>query len=76
MLRTIHGYLSRELLRVTALAMVAFTLVMTVFAIMEPLRKQGLATGQVASLFIFTLPVMLSLTLPFAALFATAIVYG
>ncbi len=51
-------------------------MVMTVFAIMEPLRKQGLATGQVASLFIFTLPVMLSLTLPFAALFATAIVYG
>ena len=76
MLRTIHGYLSRELLRVTGLALVAFTLVMTVFAIMEPLRKQGLATGQVARLFIFTLPVMLSLTLPFAALFAGAIVYG
>ena len=75
-LRTIHGYLFRELLRVTILALVAFTLVMTVFAIMEPLRKQGLATGQVAMLFVFTLPVMLSLTLPFAALFAAAIIYG
>jgi lipopolysaccharide export LptBFGC system permease protein LptF len=75
-LRTLHGYLCRELLRVSSLALVAFTLVMTVFAIIEPLRKRGLATGQVAMLFGYTLPVMLSLTLPFAALFATAIVYG
>jgi lipopolysaccharide export LptBFGC system permease protein LptF len=75
-LKTLHGYLIRDLMRVTLLATIAFTLVMTVFAIVEPLRKQGLATGQVAQLFIYTLPVMLSLTLPFAALFATSIVYG
>lgn len=76
MLKTIHGYLGRDLARVTLLGLVAFTLVMTVFAIMEPLRKQGLASGQVASLFVYTLPVMLSLTLPFAALLAASIVYG
>ncbi len=58
------------------MALVAFTLVMTVFAIIEPLRKQGLGGGQVASLFIYTLPVMLSLTLPIGALFAATIVYG
>jgi lipopolysaccharide export LptBFGC system permease protein LptF len=75
-LKTIHGYLGRDLARVTLLGLVAFTLVMTVFAIMEPLRKQGLASGQVASLFVYTLPVMLSLTLPFAALLAASIVYG
>jgi len=63
-------------MRVTGMALVAFTLLMTVLAIMEPLRKQGLATSEVASLFIYTLPVMLSLTLPFAALFAATIVYG
>ena len=63
-------------MKVTALALVAFTLVMTVFAIIEPLRKRGLASGQVASLFAYTLPMMLSLTVPIAALFAGTIVYG
>jgi len=75
-IRTLPAYLTRELLKVTALALVAFTLVMTVFAIMEPLRREGLATMQVASLIGYTLPVMLSLTLPIAALFAATIVYG
>ncbi|RKY24398.1 MAG: hypothetical protein DRP83_07775, partial [Planctomycetota bacterium] len=51
-------------------------MVMTVFAIIEPLRKSGLAAGQVGMLFGYTLPVMVTLTLPFAALFATTIVYG
>ena len=63
-------------MKVTSLALVAFTLVMTIFAIIEPLRKRGLASGQVASLFAYTLPMMLSLTLPVAALFAATIVYG
>lgn len=76
MLRTLHGFLIRDLLRVTLLALVAFTLVMTVFAIIEPLRKQGLAPGQAVQLFLFTIPVTLSLTMPFSALFATSIVYG
>jgi lipopolysaccharide export LptBFGC system permease protein LptF len=75
-IRTLHWYLSRELLKVTGLALIAFTLVMTVFAIVEPLRKQGLSSDQVISLFGYTLPVMLSLTLPVAALFAATIVYG
>jgi len=61
---------------VAGLALVAFTLVLTVFSIMEPLRKQGLATGQVFALFTLTVPVMLSFTLPVATLFAATIVYG
>ena len=76
MIRTLHTYISRDLAKVTLLALVAFTLVMTVFAIIEPLRKQGLAADQVAALFAYTLPVMLSLTFPIAALFAATIVYG
>lgn len=76
MLRTLHGYLTKELTKVTVLALVAFTLVMTVFAIIEPLRKMGLSAEQVLSLIGYTLPSMLSLTLPIAALFATTIVYG
>ncbi len=74
--KTLHGYISRDLLKVAGLALVAFTLVMTVFAIIEPLRKRGLASGQVAMLFAYTLPMMLSLTVPIAALFAATIVYG
>jgi lipopolysaccharide export LptBFGC system permease protein LptF len=76
LIRTLSLFLSRELWKATGLSLVAFTLVMTVFAIIEPMRKEGLAAGQLAALLGYTLPVMLSLTLPIAALFATTIVYG
>jgi len=76
LIRTLHTYISRELLRVGALALVAFTVVMTICAIIEPLRKEVLSTAQALAFFGYTLPVMLSLTLPVAALFAATIVYG
>ncbi len=76
MLKTLHWYISRELIRITLLALAVFTLLFTVIVIMEPLRKKGLATGQVAELFIYTLPAMVTLTLPFAALFAVTFTYG
>ncbi len=76
MLKTLHGYLSRELAKVTVLALVAFTLIMTVFAIIEPMRKYGFEPDEALALIAFTLPMMMSLTLPVAALFAATIVYG
>lgn len=76
MFRTLSLFLTRELLRVTGLALGAFTLVMTIFAIIEPLRQRGLGAQQVLALFGYTLPGMISLTLPIAALFAATIVYG
>lgn len=76
LIRTLHLYLGRELAKIGSLALVAFTLVMTILAIIEPLRRRGLGTEQVISLFAYTLPVMFSLTLPIAALFAATIVYG
>lgn len=76
MIRTISLFIFRELGRVAALALAAFTLVMTVFTIIEPLRRQGLAPEQVLALFGYTVPGMLSLTLPIAALFAATMVYG
>ena len=77
MIRTIHFYLARELIKVTLLALIAFTLVLTVVAIFEPLRQQqGLAAEQVLALFGYLLPMMLSVTLPVGAMFATTIVYG
>ncbi len=77
MIRTIHFHIARELAKVTLLALVAFTLVLTVIAIIEPLRKQqGLAAEQVLALFGYLLPVMLAMTLPVGAMFATTVVYG
>lgn len=64
------------MIRIALLAVIAFTLVMTVLAVVEPLRKEGLDPKQVVALFGYTLPVMLSLTLPIAALFASTMVYG
>jgi lipopolysaccharide export LptBFGC system permease protein LptF len=76
LVRTLHWYLGRDLLRIALLALVALTMIMTVFAIIEPLRKQGLGAAQVGELIAFTLPVMLTMTLPIAALFAATFVYG
>ena len=76
MIRTLQTYLGKDLAKATGLATVAFTLVMTIFAVLEPLREQGLSGAQALRLFGYSLPLMFSLTLPFAALFATAIVYG
>ncbi len=76
MIKTLHTYISRELGKVAVLALVALTVVMTIVAIIEPLRKFGLSTSQAVAFFGYTLPVMFSLTLPIAALFATTIVYG
>ena len=76
MIRTLHVYIARDMIRNALLAVIAFTLVMTVLAIVEPLRKQGLDPRQVIALFGYTLPVMLSLTLPIAALFSATMVYG
>ncbi len=76
MSRTLKTYLGRDLARATALATVAFTLVITVFAVIEPLREQGMSGRQAMRLFGYIMPVMLSLTLPVAALFAATIVYG
>ena len=76
MLKTLNGYLLKDLLKVMMLTLVALTLLMSVLAIIRPLRKLGLAGEQLLEVFIYTIPVMLSLTLPIATLFAGTLVYG
>ena len=76
MITTLNRYIGRDLLKVSILASSVFSLVMTTFSVIEPLRKQGLAGGQVLTLFWYLTPVMLSLTLPVAVLFAATYVYG
>jgi len=76
LLKTLHAYLLKDLLKVTLLTLVALTLLMSVLAIIQPLQKLGLAGRQLLELFLYTIPVMLSLTLPVATLFASTLVYG
>ena len=75
-MKRLHKYLTGDLAKATVMAALAFTLLMTVVVIIEPMRKRGLGPGQVLSLFAYTLPVMLSFTLPIAAVFAATLVYG
>jgi len=75
-IRTLKSYLAKDLAKATALATVALTLVMTVFAVIEPLRERGLSSQQALKLFGFSMPVMVSMALPIASLFAATIVYG
>jgi len=77
MMKTIHWYLARDLVRIWVLALFALTLMLTIFSVIEPLRKQqGITFEQVLSFFGFMMPSMLSLTLPVSALFAATITYG
>jgi len=76
LLKTLHAYLLKDLVKVTLLTLVALTLLMSVLALIQPLRKLGLGGSQLLELFLYTLPVMLTLTLPIATLFASTLVYG
>lgn len=76
MTKRLHGYISRELGRVTALALAGLTLLMTIVVVLEPLRKEGLSMDQALRLVVTSLPYVLALTLPVASLFAATIVYG
>ncbi len=73
---TLRRHLMKELVRNTLLTLVILTLIMTVVVVLEPLRKRGLGAEQALALFAFTMPGVLSLTLPIASLFAATFVYG
>jgi lipopolysaccharide export LptBFGC system permease protein LptF len=73
---TLHKYIARDLITKSLLALLVFTLVMTTFGVIDPMRSYGLSPQQVFKLFWYLLPLMLALTLPIAALFATTMVYG
>ncbi|MDP6543783.1 MAG: LptF/LptG family permease [Phycisphaerae bacterium] len=74
--KTLLRYIGLDLLKATGLTLIVLTLTLTTLGIIEPLRKQGLDASQVLLVFTMTLPVMLSFTMPFAALFAACFVYG
>jgi len=74
--KTLYSYLSRDLVRITVMALVVLTMLFTILVAVEPMRKQGLTGMQVLDLFGYIVPVVLPLTLPISALFGATFVYG
>ena len=60
MTRTLYLYLGGALVRVALLAAVVLTVLMSVLAVIEPLRSQGMSGPQALRIFSFSLPVMSS----------------
>ena len=76
MTKTLYCYLSRDLVKVTLMALVVLTMILTILGAIEPMRKYGLTGRQILNLFGFLVPMVLPLTLPVSALFGATFVYG
>lgn len=74
---TLHGYVLRELLKTFALALVALTALFTMGGgLYNVLRYEGISTGDLFGFIPMLIPIVLTLTMPVAALFAATMVYG
>lgn len=77
MLKTLHGYLSRELLKTFAMTAAALTTLLVMGGgVANMFRAPGLGASEMGKLFAFFTPVALTMILPIAALFSTTICYG
>lgn len=77
MLKTLQWYIARELLKTFALTAFGLTLVFSLCGgVLNMIQAEVLTAVQVMRILTFVLPVATTLTLPVAALFASAIVYG
>lgn len=77
LMRTLHGYLARELLKTFFLTCVALTLLVVLGGgVANIFRGEGVEAGEMLKVFAFLTPVAITLILPVAALFSAAITYG
>lgn len=77
MLRTLHGYLLRELLKTFAMTATALTALLVMGGgVANLFRTPGLGATEMGKLFAYFTPVALTMILPVAALFSTTISYG
>jgi lipopolysaccharide export system permease protein len=72
----LHRYILRELIKVFIPATIALTLIMSLGSLLRPIQEYGVGPSQVVHLLGYFIPITLTLVLPLAALFATALVYG
>ena len=74
---TLHSYILRELLKSFALTLVALTALFTMGGgLYNVLRHEGLSAGDLFGFIPMLIPVVVTLTMPVAALFASSMVYG
>lgn len=74
---TLNGYILRELLRIFLLTQVALAaLVMLAGGIVNVVRGAGIGSADIFGFLPLLLPIVITLTMPIAAMFATTMVYG
>ncbi|MEP0848642.1 MAG: LptF/LptG family permease [Phycisphaerae bacterium] len=77
LLTTLHAYVLRELLKTFALTVVALTGLFTMGGgLYNVLRYEGVTTADLIRVLPWLLPIVVTVTMPIAALFATTITYG
>lgn len=76
-MRTLHGYAAKELLKIFLMTTVALTVLLVMGGgVANLFRGEGAGAKELLKVFIFFTPVAITLTLPIAALFSSAITYG
>ncbi len=74
---TLHAYILRELLKTFALTAVALSGLFTMGGgLYNVLRYEGVTSADLLSVLPWLLPIVLTVTMPVAALFATTLTYG
>lgn len=77
MLKTLHGYFLRELLKTFAMTATALTALLVMGGgVANIFRAPGLGAAEMGKLFAYFTPVALTMILPVAALFSATICYG
>lgn len=77
MIVVLQRYIFRELLRAFALTAVALTCMLGFGGgLLDMLKTQGITPGEMVKLLVYLMPVVLTYSLPVAALFSTTITYG
>ncbi len=75
MLKTLHWYIIRELLRIFLLTTSVLTTLLAFGGTFKPLTKSGLGLLQLMHVLFYLIPAMLAYATPLAALFAAVLVY-
>ena len=76
MIKILHKYITKELLRVFILTTVALTVILSLGSVLQPMQDYGVSPAQALLLIAYFVPVILTFVMPIAALFAAAITYG
>jgi lipopolysaccharide export LptBFGC system permease protein LptF len=74
---TLHSYILRELLKTFGLTLAALTVLFTMGGgLYDVIRYEGISAGDVVGFIPLLIPIVVTLTMPMAALFAATMVYG